>query len=55
MHLIDLMNREQAAAVLMDFRHTKLRFQKNKIFWAPAWEISKTTHVAKKSNSVTFW
>ena len=30
MHRIDPMNREPATAVLMDFRHTKLRFQEEK-------------------------
>ena len=37
MHRIDPMNRERATVVLMDFRHTKLRFQENKIFWALPW------------------
>ena len=38
MHRIDPMNREQATAVLVDFCHTKLRFQEEKIFWALPWE-----------------
>ena len=38
MHRIDPMNREPATAILMDFRHTKLRFQEKKIFWALPWK-----------------
>ena len=38
MHRIDPMNREQATAVLVDFCHTKLRFQEEKYFWALPWE-----------------
>ena len=38
MHRIDLMNRERATAVLMDFCHTKLRFEEKKIFCALPWE-----------------
>ena len=49
MHRIDPMNREQATAVLMDFFHTKLRFQEKKYF-GTSLEKSKTTHAAKKSN-----
>ena len=32
-HRIDPMNRERATAVLVDFCHTKLRFQEEKYFW----------------------
>ena len=35
---IDPMNRERETAVLIDFRHTKLRFEEKKIFWALPWE-----------------
>ena len=38
MHRIDPMKRERATAVLVDFCHTKLRFQEKKIFWALPWE-----------------
>ena len=38
MHRIDPMNRERATAVLMDFCHTKLRFQEKKIFQALPWK-----------------
>ena len=38
MHRIDPMKREPATAILMDFRHTKMRFQEKKIFWALPWE-----------------
>ena len=37
MHRIDPMNRERATDVLMDFCHTKLRFQEKKMFWALPW------------------
>ena len=49
MHRIDLMNRERATAVLMNFFHTKLRFKKKKYF-GTSLKKSKTTHAAKKSN-----
>ena len=38
MHRIDPMKRERATAVLVDFCHTKLRFQEKKIFLALPWE-----------------
>ena len=38
MHQIGSMNSERATAVLVDFCHTKLRFQEKKIFWALPWE-----------------
>ena len=39
MHRIDPINRERAKAVLVDFCHTKLRFQgRKKSFWALPWE-----------------
>ena len=38
MHQIDPMKRERATAVLVDFCHTKLRFQEKKIFLALPWE-----------------
>ena len=34
----DPMKREGATAILVDFCHTKLRFQEKKIFWALPWE-----------------
>ena len=41
MHRIDLMNRERATAVLVDFSHTKLRFQEEeKNIWATSLEKS---------------
>ena len=33
----DPMKREQATAILVDFYHTKLRFQEKKM-WALSWE-----------------
>ena len=38
MHQIDPMNSERVTAVLVDFSHTKLRFQEEKYFWALPWE-----------------
>ena len=38
MHRIDPMNRERATAVLVDFCHTKLRFEEKKMFCALPWE-----------------
>ena len=37
MHQIDSMNGDQAKEVLVDYCHTKLRFQEIKIFWALPW------------------
>ena len=47
MHRIDPMNREGVTAILMDFCHTKLRFQEKNIL-GTSLEKSKTTHAAKK-------
>ena len=55
MHRIDPMNREPATAVLMDFRHTKLRFQEKKNILGTSLEKSKTTHAAEKSNLIILW
>ena len=55
MHRIDPMNRERATAVLMDFRHTKLRFQEEKNILGTSLEKSKTTHAAEKSNLIILW
>ena len=54
MHRIDPMNREQATAILMDFSHTKLRFQEKYILGTSLGK-SKTTKVAKKSNLIILW
>ena len=55
MHRIDLMNRERATAILMDFCHTKLRFQEEKNILGTSLEKSKTTHAAEKSNLIILW
>ena len=55
MHRIDPMNRERETAVLLDFRHTKLRFEKEKNILGTSLGKSKTTHVAEKSNLIPFW
>ena len=47
MHRIDPMNRERATAVLIDFLHTKLRFQEKKNILGTSLEKSKTTHAAE--------
>ena len=49
MHRIDLMNRERETAVLMDLRHTKLRFEEKKIFWALPWKHLRPLMRPKKS------
>ena len=53
MHRIDPMNREPATAILMDFCHTKLRFQEEKNILGTSLEKSKT--LQKKSNLIILW
>ena len=55
MYRIDPMNRERATAVLMDFRHTKLRFQERKNILGTFLGKSKTTHAAKKFDLIILW
>ena len=55
MYRIDPMNRERATAVLVDFCHTKLRFQEEKNILGTSLEKSKTTHAAEKSNLIILW
>ena len=55
MHQIDPMNRDRFTAVLMDFCHTKLRFQGKKNILGTSMEKSKTTHAAEKSNLIILW
>ena len=58
MHQIDPMKRERATAVLVDFCHTKLRFQEKKIFLALPWENHRILIWQKKSNfiiSASIW
>ena len=52
MHQIDPMNRKRATAVLMDFCHTKLRFQGEKNILGTSLGKSSTAHAAKKSNLI---
>ena len=54
MHQIDLMNREQATAVLVDFCPTTLRYQEKNV-WGTSLGKSKTSHVVKKSNLIILW
>ena len=51
MHRSDPMIRERAMAVLVDFCHTKLRFQK-KVLWALPWENLRLFMLSKKSNLI---
>ena len=55
MHRIDPMKKKRATAVLVDFCHTKLRFQEEKNILGTSLGKSKTTHVAKKSNFILLW
>ena len=55
MHRIDPMNRERATAILMDFCHTKLRFQEEKNILGTSLEKSKTTRAAEKFNLILLW
>ena len=55
MHRIDPMNRERATAVLVDFCHTKLRFEEEKNVLCTSLGKFKTTHAAKKSNLIILW
>ena len=55
MHRIDPMNRERATAILVDFCHTKLRFQERKNILGTTFGKSKTTHAAEKSNLIILW
>ena len=54
-NLNDSMNREPATAVLVDFCHTKLKFQEEKDILGPSLGKSKTSHVAKNSNLTILW